>query len=331
MPRSGSSRRSSGLTPVMAPGKPGRSVLAPRLDADLSDSALLTDPYPLYEQIRAAGRVVWNGAADAWMVPGFDDCVEMLFDSERFSVFGAQRPDVLFWFKAPNMITAEGADHRRLRRGLARFFTPAAIKRRWEPRVREVVDDVLAPLLEGHESVDLIAGFAKVPVVIVAELLGVPEERQEDFRRWSDAVVRNIAFGHERPESRRVIDEAVAELNDYLNEEIERHRREKPDDLLTVMVSMPEWTEAEIHSSAVNLLLAGYAPTAMLMGACLVVLEQHPDQRRLVAENPVLVPNAIEEVLRWAGAPQVSVRVVVRDTVLADIELASGDALYALL
>jgi cytochrome P450 len=308
-------------------------VRSPRLDVDFSDPRVIDDPFPVYEEIRALGRVVWNERAQGWMISGYDECAEVLTDAkgERFGVVGARRPEVTFWFDAPNMIIADGAEHRRLRQGVSRHFTPTAIARKWEPRVREVVEELLAPLVDGGESVDLIADFTKIPVVIVAEMLGVPEERHEDFRRWSNAVVSNLAFGHERPEGRRVMDQAVAELGDYLTEEIERHRAEQPDDIMTVMVNMPDWSEAEIRSSAVNLLLAGYDTTAKLMGECLVALERHPDQRRLVAEDLALVPNAIEEVLRWHGATQAIVREVVYDTVLADTELKAGEMIYVLL
>ena len=144
-------------------------------------------------------------------------------------------------------------------------------------------------------------------------------------------IITNLAFGHETPEARQVMDQTIAELNDYLSAEIEQHRRTQPDDLLTVMVNMPDWSEAEIRSSSVNLLLAGYDTTAKLMGECLVALEKHPDQRRMVAANPALVPNAIEEVLRCYGSAQAIVRLAVDDTVLGDTELQAGDIIYPLL
>ena len=97
------------------------------------------------------------------------------------------------------MIIADPPDHRRLRAGLAKYFTPAAIQRKWEPRVREVVEELLTPLVDGRTDVDLISDFTKIPVVIVAEMLGVPEERHEDFRRWSNAVVSNLRWGREDP------------------------------------------------------------------------------------------------------------------------------------
>lgn len=308
-------------------------MTAPRLDVDLNDPALTDDPWSLYDEIRALGPVVWNGILDVWMVTGFAECVEVLDDpkAERFGVVGARYPEVTFWFDAPNMIIADGADHRRLRQGVSRFFTPSAVNRTWAGRVREVVEELISPLVRGGESMDLISDFTKIPVVIVAEMMGVPAERHDDFRRWSHAIISNLAFGHEAPERRRVMDEALAELNEYLTEEMERHRLEQPDDLMTVMVNMPDWTDAEIRSSAINFLIAGYDTTAKFMGLCLVALENHPDQRRLLVENPALIPNAIEEVLRCYGTAHRIIRLPVRDTVLSGVELKANQIIYVLL
>lgn len=309
------------------------SERTPRLDIDFTDPTLVGDPYPVYDRIREVGPVVWTEPSQGWMVTGFDECVEVLRDGKgsRFGVVGARRPEVTFWFDAPNMIIADGAEHRRLRQGVSPYFTPSKVIREWEPRVREVVERQLEPIAAGRTTIDLEQDFTKIPVVIVAELLGVPEERHEDFRRWSMEIISNLKFGHEDAAGRAIMDRAIAELNEYLSEEIVRHRIEQPDDLLTIMVNMKNWSEAEIRSSSVNLLVAGYDTTAKLMGECLAALEQHPEQRRLVAENPDLVPNAVEEVLRWHGAAQGVVREVVEDTVLGGAELRAGDMLYVML
>jgi cytochrome P450 len=306
---------------------------SPRLDVDFTDPAMVQDPYSVYEEIRAEGPVVWTNPGHGWMVVGHAACSEVLGDPRgtHFGVVGARRPEVTFWFDAPNMIIADGAEHRRLRQGVSKYFNPTTIKRTWEPRVREVVEQQLAPIVGRGGELDLFGDFTKIPVVIVAELLGVPEERHDDFRRWSIDIITNLQFGHEGDEHRRIMQRAIDECNAYLDEEIERHRRDQPDDLLTVMVNMPDWSEAEIRSSSLNLLVAGYDTTAKLMGECLVALEQHPDQRALLVEQPDLVPNAVEEVLRWHGAAQSVIREVVQDTTLAGTELAAGDMLYVML
>ena len=97
------------------------------------------------------------------------------------------------------MIIADGAEHRRLRQGLARYFTPAYAAT-WEPRIAEVVEELLAPLAEEGASFDL-EDFTKIPVMIVAEMLGVPEEHHEDFRRWSNDVSATSRTGMSSPRS----------------------------------------------------------------------------------------------------------------------------------
>jgi cytochrome P450 len=305
-------------------------VLAPKLDVNLFAPSVVADPFPLYEEIRTAGRVVWNGTLEAWMVPGFQDCSAVLTDSgERFAMMNGD-PELIFWFDAPNMIQVDGPEHVRLRRALAPLFTRQAVAR-WEVRVRQVVDELLTPLTGGQDSFDLIADFTMIPTVIVAEMLGVPEERHQDFRRWSHAITSNLAYGHEDPHSRAVMHEAADDVNAYLAEEIERHRRDEPDDLITAMLRMSGvMSVEEIRSAAILLLIAGYDTTAKLMATSLAVLERHPDQRRLVAQNPALVPAAIEEVLRWEGVTQMNPRRVMRDTALAGVELPAGATVYAL-
>jgi cytochrome P450 len=305
---------------------------APRFDVDFTDNALVADPFPVLEEIRRTGRVVWNDAAKVWMLSAYDDCAAMLTDTKgvRFSVPGAVSPDAFFWLEAPALINTEGPDHRRLRRGLAPHFTAAAMRARWEPRVREVVADTLAPAVDGRDHLEL-KEFNRIPVVVVAELLGVPDERHDDFRRWSDVIIRNLGYGNEGPEARRAMEAVVAEANAYLNEEIERHRRDRPDDLLTAMVDLPDWTAAEIRSVALSLLIAGYETTAKSIGLALVALESHPEQRRLVADEPALLPNAMEEVRRWLGPAQAVPRVVVEEVELAGRRFAPGETIYALL
>jgi cytochrome P450 len=300
---------------------------AERLDVNLFDRSLVVDPFPVYEEIRSAGRVVWNGAIDAWMVPGFDDCTAVLGDMERFREMSGE-VQLTPMQVAPNMITVDGDEHTRLRMPLAHLFTRTA-SNAWEPRVREVVEQLLRPLAEGAESFDIIADFTMIPTIIVAEMLGVPQERHEDFRRWSHMINSNISFGHERPEQRAIMRQAAGELSAYLVEEIERHRREELDDVITAMLRS-SLSEDEMLSTAFILLAAAYDTTAKLLSNALVALERHPSERRLIAEEPSLVPAAVEEVLRWSSVTQVIPRRAASDTSIAGTEIARGDQVYAM-
>jgi cytochrome P450 len=304
-------------------------MVVARLDVNLFDSSVVADPFPLYERIRQAGRVVWNDTLKCWMVPGFDDCTVVLTDSgERFCPMNGD-PELISWFDAPNMMMVDGDEHVRLRRCLAPLFTRQAVGR-WERRVGEVVDELLAPLVEGQDDFDLIADFTMIPTVIVAEMLGVPQERHQDFRRWSHEIVSNLSFGNENPASRAAMRQAGDEVNAYLEGEIERRRRDPQHDLVSEMLKMSDLSAGEMRSAAVLLLLAGYDTTAKLMANCLVVLAEHPHQRQLLVEDLSLVSPAIEEVLRWAGVSQMTPRRAVADTVLADTEIRTGDPVYVL-
>jgi cytochrome P450 len=303
-----------------------------RFDVNLFDRSIVQDPFPLYEQIRAEGRIVWNDVIKAWMVPGFDDASTVLADGERFREMAGDL-EIFPWYEAPNMITVDGKEHQRLRGPLVSQFTRSAVAK-WEPRISEVVDELLTPIAEGAASFEIVADFTMIPTVIVADLLGVPKERHLDFRRWSHEIVSNITYGHGSPESRAVLYRAVGELFDYLREEIKRHRREPLDDLITTMLRSSDlggMSEDEVLSTAFTLLSAGYDTTAKLMSNCLIAFEQHPDQRRLLVEDPSLITPAIEEVLRWSSVVQAIPRRVDHDTELAGVKLSAGDQAYAMI
>jgi Cytochrome P450 len=199
-------------------------------------------------------------------------------------------------------------------------------------RVAEVVDEMIAPLANGQPSFDLIADFTMIPTVIVAEMLGVPPERHDDFRRWSHDIVSNLAYGSESEEHIAIMKKAAVEVNNYLKEEIERHRREMPDDMITAMLRLEgeeRMTAEEIRSAAVLLLIAGYDTTAKTMSNALIALAANPAERSLVAEDLLLVPEAIEEAMRWNGPVQFIVRIVTRDAVLRGQQVKAGESAAA--
>jgi len=305
-----------------------------RLDINFFGRPAIENPWPLYERARAAGRVVWNEFIHGWMVTGFDDCRQVLTDDGgRFAAVPSD-PQVLPWFEAATMISTDGADHQRLRTCLAPMFTRRTVDR-WQGRVDDVVRQLLAPLAAGDATYDLIADFTMVPTIIVAEMLGVPRERHGDFRRWSSTIVSNLSYGHEDERARAAMAAAAAELNAYLREEIERHRAEQPDDLLTAIIAASAhdgaMSDDEVRAAAVLLLVAGYDTTAKLLSNALLAFEENPAQRALLVADPSLMPDAIEEVLRWRSTVQMIPRIVVADMAFGDAELAAGEMAYAMI
>jgi cytochrome P450 len=300
-----------------------------RLDVDFFHPSFLADPYTAYEQIRAVSNgPVWNELVQGWVIVGFDEGVSVMTDNKRFVMMIAA--EVSPWFEAPNMITVDGDVHKRLRGALAPLFTRSTVAR-WETRVNEVVAAILQPLVDGNASFDLIADFTRLPTVIVADMLGVPADRYKDFMRWSHAIVSNVAYGMEDEPRRAEQAQASRELNEYFVEEIERHRRERPDDLLTTMLDLSDdgtMSLDEIRSTGILLLVAGYDTTAKAMANCLIALEKNPDQRRMVAEDPSLVPAAVEEGLRWYGPVQGGARLATEDTEVGGTPIAAGERVF---
>jgi cytochrome P450 len=301
----------------------------PETDTDFTTAAALADPYSIYDALRPHGRAVWNTRMNGWNLYGFDENSEVLSDSgSRFAIHSS---DMACWFEAPNMILLDGAEHHRLRNAISPYFTRRQMAK-WEQRVREVVDDLVAPLVQGSQSYDLIEDFTMIPTIIVADLLGVPPVHYRDFRRWSHEILSNLSWGSEPEEARIVIRRASAEINEYMKMEIERHRRNQPDDLITSMLNQPEpyaMTDDEIRSTAVLLMVAGYDTTAKTLGNVLLALEQNPDQRRDVVEHLDLVPVAIEEAMRWCGPIQyMSPRQVVSDIDFGGVKLTTGESLF---
>ncbi len=301
-----------------------------QLDTNFFDPAYMADPFPLYEEIRAVGNVVWNDVLGGWVVVGYDECLSVVTNAAGHFVQLSGDPELTFWFEAPNMIGVDGPEHRRLRGALAPLFSRSYVAK-WEKRIAEVVRQLLAPMVAGNDSFDLIADFTTLPTLIVSEMLGVPEERYDDFQRWSHDIVTNLSFGHENAESLEILRRAATEINAYLKEEIERHRRERPDDLLTTMFDLrggDAMSSEEIRSTAVLLLAAGYDTTAKTMSNALIALERNPDQRRLVAQDLSLVPAAIEESLRWFGPVQWLPRRAIADTFLDRMNVSAGETVY---
>jgi cytochrome P450 len=295
---------------------------------DFHDGSYVEDPFPAYEEVRAAGRVVWNEALAAWMVPGYEDCRLILADrGERFGA-KAGNPDLVYWMETPNMIMVDGAEHTRLRSMMAPLFTSSTVAK-WEARVTEVVDELLAQVIQRPGGFDLIADLTMIPTIIVADMLGVSRDMYGDFRRWSHTIVSNLSYGYEDDEVRALLKRTSKEVNEYMRSEVARHRVDQPDDLITTMLGS-SMTDGEIVSTAILLLLAGYDTTAKALANCVVALERHPEQRRLLVENPARIPAAIEEVLRWWGVQQASPRHVLRDIDFGGTHIAKDASIYVM-
>ncbi len=205
-------------------------------------------------------------------------------------------------------------DHTRLRGLVNRAFTPAAIAA-IEPRIRAIVDELLAAI-DGRDTFDLIADLAvPLPATVIAELLGVPAEDYPRFKRWSDdfAVVIDIALDADWPG----LEASTREFGDYILALAAERRAHPRDDLFSALVARHEGdalTEEELVSTVILLIAAGHETTTNLIGNGILELLRQPDELTRLRTDPALGASAVEEILRFA--PPVSATARVAETTI---------------
>ncbi|HEX4904723.1 MAG TPA: cytochrome P450 [Acidimicrobiales bacterium] len=307
----------------------------PALEFPMFDDAVKRDPYPYYARMREIGPIMRNPALlGAWMVAAHEPAQAVLTDHARFSsaqMSGMQ--DRISAFDAPTMLNSDPPDHERLRGVVARAFTPRSIAA-LEPRLRNLTEEMLAPLRDG-EPFDVVDQLAyPLPVMAISELLGVSVDDRASFRTWSNQLIagtNEMASEEALAQSR----EGAEHLKAYFREEIAR-RRAQPggDDLVSRLVEANEGDvldDAELLSSCVLLLVAGNETTTNLIANQALALGRNRDERARILAEPALVPAAVEEVMRFDSPVQATLRVPTTDVQVAGQQVAKGEMVFVLL
>jgi len=290
------------------------------------------DPYPLYRRMRDEEPLYYNDELDFYAVSRYEDCERGLVDAKRFI---SGRGGILELIKANielppgNLIFEDPPAHDIHRSLLARVFTPRRVAA-LEPKMREFCARSLDPLV-GAREFDLIADLgAQMPMRVIGMLIGIPEEDQEAIRKGSDANLRTKAG-----ESMQVDEDAT--FGSEMFEEYIDWRIEHPsDDLMTELLHTEFVDEHDVTRTLTRdeaLLYttvvagAGNETTTRLIGWAGKVLAEHPDQRRELVEDPSLLPNAVEELLRYESpGPQIG-RYLPEDVELHGETVPAGSAL----
>jgi cytochrome P450 len=291
---------------------------------------LYYDPYD-YE-IDAAPHATWrrmrdevplyrNERYDFWALSRFQDVLDASIDHATYS---SAQGTVLELIRSPerarlrSMIFMDPPEHDRLRGLVSRAFSPRRIAE-LEPGIREIVRGYLDPLV-GSGGFDFVADFgAKVPMMVISSMLGIPVEDREQIREWMDQMLHREP-GETHPEARRM--EIGARMFGYFARYVGDRRKAPRDDMMTDLLQAEieapegEWrslTDEELLSFLMLLAGAGNETVARLLGFAGATFAQHPAQREKVVDRPLLIPNAIEELLRYEAPSPVQARVVLRD------------------
>ncbi len=332
------------------------SARARRGNADaevLLDPVVREDPFAHYERLRTPAP--FTGGAFARVSVHHDVCTDVL-RSDAFGQIGGNRsegmPPLLRTalrlagprpsvgpIDPPSMLAVDPPEHTRYRRLVSRAFSARAVAELRE-RTRRIAEELLdgldreAAANGGH--VDLVARYASLlPVTVISEVLGVPVAMREQFLAWGDGASPSLDMGLDWS-THRSVERNLAELDAWFRGHVRRLRRSPGDDLLSALVAMADvdgsgLTEQELLSTALLVFGAGFETTVNLIGNGAAQLFAHPDQRRLLAEDPSLWPNAVDEVLRVDSPVQRTGRRARRDTTVHGVPVREGDLVLLVL
>jgi cytochrome P450 len=297
-------------------------------DFDVLDPAYVADPFSIWDQLRRTCPVAHTDRrGSTWLPTRYRDVVELAHDVDHFSStemtvipFDGERPDepVLAYGVPP--ISADPPLHTWTRRLLLPWFSHRRVEG-YEPMTRKLC----AELVDGFVSdgaVDAAGDFAQqIPVRVIAAILGVPSSLADTFTGWVRDV---LEFADDHVRRRRGMEGLIG----FFMEEVSRRNSEPGDDLLSDLLHS-EVDGAPVEDSVVLgvaalVLIAGVDTTWSAIGSSLWHLATHPEDRRLLVDQPVLMPVAIEELLR-AYSPVTMARVVTDDLVFAGCPMKAGD------
>ena len=231
-----------------------------------------------------------------------------------------------------SMLRVDPPDHTRLRSLVSRAFTPRTVES-LRGRVECIVEQHLDAVAD-QGGMDVIASLAyPLPVIIIAELLGIPAEDHAKFKHWSDEAI--LGMGVSTDDDNRRARQAQRELRAYLEGIASVRRREPREDLLSAMLAAEQdgdrLTASELYETCELLLIAGHETTTNLIGNGLLALLQNPEQFETLRRDPSRIEHATEELLRYDSPVQATTRIVTEDTELGGKEIKAGQQLALLI
>ena len=296
---------------------------------DPYDPALHADPYPVYRRLRDEYPVHYEASRDFFTLSRHDDVLAALEDPETYCsregvAVGVPLPPEPAR-QTPLLIMMDDPRHRQLRGLVSRAFTPRRVAE-LEPRIRKIAGELLDGLAQAAEP-DLVHDFsAPLPTIVIAELLGVPPADQRWFKEKSTQIAQFDPARGVGLDARGL--SPALELASYLAGELDRRRRDPRDDLLSALleaeVAGERLTQAELVGFAFLLLVAGNETTTNLISNAAILLDRHPEQRRLLAEEPTRIAAAVEEFLRYDSPVQGLARTTTHPVRLHGVEIPAG-------
>jgi cytochrome P450 len=292
---------------------------------DPLDPEVIKNPFPYYQLLHRDAPVFKVEKHGFFVVSRYDDVASVLQNWQDFSTTLGPGPAKVA-SPVASILQSDPPTHTRLRSIISKAFTPRAVQR-CEPMVEVFAGECIERMVSQGRT-DLVEEYAiPIPVVVMAELLGVPRSDCKLFREWSDAIVAAIG-GLANPR------ESQIDFNTYFGDVIADREKNRGDDMISRLFDSNQKDESlsvpEILAFCLSLLVAGNETTTGLIANLFLELGRRPDQWRRLRENPELVPSAVEEGLRMVGPNQGLFRHTTRDVEMHGVTIPEGTKVLAL-
>jgi cytochrome P450 family 109 len=287
------------------------------------------NPFPWYERMRKESPVYYDEKAKVWNVFLYDDVKRVLDDKEYFSSKSRGIPGSSL---GKSLINTDPPQHTDLRSIVNRAFTPRVMKE-WEPRIHEITQRLL-DRVSGREHIDVVMDFSHpLPVVVISELLGVPPKYIDKFKEWSDIIVTSPKSNNKEDieEVIKIKLKAEKELEEFFQNIIDEKRKNLGNDLISILIRAEDEgvkiSKEQLIPFCNLLLVAGNETTTNLISNALYsIIENHGVYEEL-RNNLSLVPQMVEEVLRYRSPAQVLRRVIAKETEIGGHKLQKGEVI----
>lgn len=335
---------------------------------NLQKENIRANPYPFYETLRQQDPIHWDEEMGFWILTRYDD-IDSLYTDNRFSRAQGlmknfarltqpqqQIAQPVYHSFSKTVFYADPPYHTHLRSLMNHAFTP-----RYVERLRPFIQQTVNELLDSHHhEMDIIHDLAyPLPVMVIAELIGLPASDRAKFKNWSDDLF--AILGTVKNKSNHLLERAsqsLGEMTEYIKDLANKRRENMGDDLLSILLSVSDGdgcpvphhtsphssgqltsepsavatlTEEELVANINILLSTGHETTTHLIGNGILALLQHPDQMKLLKENPDLLDCAIDEILRYDNPVQITYRSALENAEIKGKTIRKGDLVNTIL
>jgi cytochrome P450 len=314
--------------------------------SNLQHPDVRANPYPFYAQLRAQDPIHWDEELGFWVLTRYAD-IAAVYQDPRFSRAQGLRsgyerlPETEQTLAEPvyrcfskTMFYSDPPYHTRLRGLVSSVFTPTAVEQ-MRPYVQRTVDRLLEAV-QANGKMDFIRDFAyPLPILVIVQMLGLPAEEREQFKKWSDDLFAILGSVPHSPELMEGAARSLTALTDYITKLSEERRKHPRQDLLTALVEATQDGEQlqqdELVANMIILLSAGHETTINLIGNGLLALLQNPEQLQKLRAHPDLIALAVEEMMRYDNPVQIAYRSAAQDVEIGGRQIRKGQLVNSIL